>query len=60
MENIEFKVGDLVVLKSGSPITMVIDEIVLVNNIRIAKCVWMTAGNVVHRDKFPLTSLEPE
>lgn len=61
--NNEFKVGDIVALKSGSP-DMTIEQFPFINNGGYevntkAKCVWFSAGEV-KRDVFPIDALDKQ
>lgn len=51
-----FKVGDMVVLKSGGP-KMTIQEIGEISNTEKATCFWFE-GNNLKKDYFSLESLE--
>ena len=52
----DFKSGDVVLLKSGSP-TMTIESIGVYSGITKAKCIWFD-GSKKYTDTFELSTLE--
>lgn len=60
MKNNDLKIGDIVILKDGDPIAMVIEEIYSDKDKRIAKCVWFDIINEVVRAAHSILSLELE
>ena len=49
-----FKIGDVVLLKSGGPIM----TISAINNIEGIFCIWFNDNKQVKRDTFPVYSLK--
>lgn len=58
MENIDFKVGDHVILKLNGDVVMEIEEVISDNGIKKAKCFWMNKNHEIQREIFLFTSLE--
>ena len=58
MEEVKFKQGDVVKLRSGGP-TMTIEELNMTSSIEVATCTWFDKDSAVQQQDFFVSSLTP-